>query len=57
MTGVQTCALPICSNSEIAATLFLGEATVKTHVSNILQKLGVRDRIQAVVWAHTRGSG
>lgn len=43
------------SNSEIAAELFLGEATVKTHVSNILQKLGVRDRIQAVVWAHTRG--
>ncbi len=43
------------SNSEIAAELFLGEATVKTHVSNILQKLGVRDRIQAVVWAHTHG--
>ena len=42
------------SNSEIAGQLFLGEATVKTHVSNVLQKLGVRDRIQAVVWAHTR---
>ncbi|MBL3699299.1 response regulator [Leucobacter luti] len=45
------------SNAEIAAALFLGEATIKTHVSNVLQKLGVRDRIQAVVWAHTRGAG
>lgn len=43
------------SNSEIAAELFLGEATVKTHVSNILQKLNARDRIQAIVWAHSRG--
>lgn len=44
-----------CSNAEIARALFVGEATVKTHVSNVLQKTGVRDRIQAVVWAFEHG--
>ncbi|HMM94238.1 response regulator transcription factor [Phycicoccus sp.] len=43
------------SNGEIARALFLGEATVKTHVSNCLAKLQVRDRVQAVVLAHEAG--
>ena len=43
------------SNSEIAQRLFLGEATIKTHVGRVLTKLGVRDRVQAVVVAYESG--
>ncbi|MCL2090015.1 MAG: response regulator transcription factor [Micrococcales bacterium] len=43
------------SNQEISAQLYLSETTVKTHVRHILAKLGIRDRVQAVVYAYESG--
>jgi DNA-binding NarL/FixJ family response regulator len=43
------------SNEEIGRVLFIGPGTVKTHVTHILTKLGLRDRVQAVVFAYETG--
>jgi DNA-binding NarL/FixJ family response regulator len=44
------------NNTEIASKLFISEATVKTHVSSVLSKLGLRDRAQAIIFAYESGT-
>lgn len=43
------------SNADVAGSLYVGEGTVKTHVSHILTKLALRDRMQAMVFAYESG--
>ena len=54
-TDVLRCLSEGLSNAEIAAKLFIGQETVKTHVKRICTKTGTRDRTQAVVWAYQTG--
>ncbi len=53
--GAASCWPAACRNQEIASELIVGDATVKTHVARVLMKLGLRDRVQAVVFAYEHG--
>lgn len=52
---VLACVARGLSNAEIAAAMFASESTIKTHLGAVLRKLGLRDRVQVVVFAHEHG--
>jgi DNA-binding NarL/FixJ family response regulator len=54
-TEIIRCVAEGLRNAEVAARLSIGESTVKTHLNNIFQKLGIRDRVELALYAHRIG--
>jgi DNA-binding NarL/FixJ family response regulator len=54
-TEIVRCIASGMRNAEVAKRLSIGESTVKTHLNNIFQKLGIRDRVELALYAHRSG--